>query len=368
MRALHTADWHLRESQYGDKKRGLEFFEAALRLVEVASKLKEQGAIDCIINGGDILDKKRPPSLVMQQLMAIHDQLVYHNIPMFTITGNHDLDDPPWISLLPQFPGKGIISIDGLTLDFKGVKIRGVSALSKKGVQEEIESLNEPIDIVVWHGAIKESMSFTDGTNLSINDFIDYTSHINTKFFLLGDIHKRQYYDMMAPDGRRVICGYPGTLEMASTSENPNKSCTIIDTETYEMTEHQLVSRPYLEIDLKDEESMLAAVINLTNVNTSVLVSLQYYPDDRLDLFNKLNVVLADRSSRFNDIIRYSSEGVETKQEYINIEGNVTLQTIIEADYAQDPLMDMMIELSNKNSNPEKIMESYVNSKLEQIA
>ncbi len=364
MKILHTADWHLRESQYGDFGRGLEFFESAKRLIELAKVLKDSGQIDCIVNGGDILDKKRPPSVVVKQLLDIHALLVKYEIPMFTITGNHDQDDPSWISLVDVYPDKGIIPIDNKKIDFNGISIYGALDTSKKGLEYNLAGVSGPVDVLVWHGAISEVVNFDDGSYLNIQDFLNFSRHLNTKMFLFGDIHTTKYFTPHTDLGPAVI-GYPGTLEMCSTSEAPNKSVTIVDTDNLSLQFLPVSSRPFIEIDLVDESVLGVYETMLRETEQPVLIKLKYYTDERLDLFTRLSLILSERSSKFKDLIRYTGES-STKEftEAVDTKGEITLRGIAEMQYQDRDILDLVNSLLDKKVNAPKIIEEYVHTRL----
>lgn len=366
---LHTADWHLRESQYGDFDRGLEFFQAAKRLTSKAIDLFRAGKIDCIVNGGDILDKKRPPSVVIHQLMEINEMLVDAGLPMFTITGNHDQDDPSWISLNYKYKDRGIVPLDNTIVDYKGMKMTGIMATTKNKIELALAQINEKIDIIVWHGAIKESAAFDDGSYISVGDFLDFSEHLGTRLFLLGDIHKTQYYEKKRKDGTNTLTGYPGSIEMANTQESGNKTFTLIDTENLNCELVPLESRPFIEIDLKDAAALDSGIKALTSTGKSALISVTYYLDERLSLFNSLNLVLRTRETTFSDIIRFSNESPSSVvvSEEERSTGNVTLPGITVERFKNTNLTPTALELINKTANHEKIIENFVQERLNTI-
>ncbi len=364
MKLLHTADWHLRESQYGDFGRGLEFFESSKRLIEQAKILKDAGELDFIVNGGDILDKKRPPSIVVKQLLDLHALLVKYEIPMFTITGNHDQDDPSWISLVDVYPDRGIIPIDNKKLEFNGLSIYGALDTSKKGLEANLAMVQGPIDILVWHGAISEVVNFDDGSYLTAADFINLSSHLNTRMFLFGDIHTTRYFTPIVNDSP-VLLGYPGTLEMCSTSESEKKSATIIDTSTLEIKLLPLKSRAFFAIDLLTQVDLDNAVTSLIDLNEPALIKLKYYTDERLELFTKLCAVLTDRATKFKDIVRYTGEDANKSfVESVDVYGDITLRSIADAEYKDSACADLVFSLLEKTCNAPKVLEAFVHSRI----
>lgn len=368
MKILHTADWHLRDSQYGDYSRGEDFFKSASRLIAKAGELFAAGKIDCIVNGGDILDKKRPPSVVIHQLLELHDKLVELGIPMFTITGNHDQDDPSWISLTKKHKDRGIIAIDDTVVEFRGIKIRGLLETSRTKLEAELGILAEPFDVLVWHGAVKESVNFDDGSNVSVYDFMQFTSHLNTSLFLFGDIHKKQYFELNRESGKKILLGYPGSIEMANVSEPPNKSFTIIDTDTLEMEDVSLLTRPFISVNLVDQANLKDAIEFIISQNQPITINLKYYLDERLHLFDELNTVLKSRENTFKDIIRYTNESPKTEDLPVNIVGDITLENIALSRFRGTPVEDMVLALINKNANYEKVIETFVQTNIPGLA
>lgn len=219
-----TADWHLRHNQFSRKIRGQHFFQGALSSLE---KSHEAG-VKYVINSGDILDRNRQRTCNVRELIAINQWLVEHGMTMYTITGNHDLDSPTWLeTLFGDNEGPGIVAVDNRILTIPGTDLT-IGGIPTHDAQELLKELKtrKPQDlpkILVWHGGIDGFMGFS-AYKVTYQDLLDAAPGII--LFAIGDLHLNRFYEV---NGR--IIGYPGSTEMCSISENPEKKVTVIDIE-----------------------------------------------------------------------------------------------------------------------------------------
>jgi len=216
---IHMADTHLRERQYNSPTRGDDFFAAAMEVVETAHRM---GA-SFIANCGDMLNSRHPSSGTIAQLHKLNAKLIEYNIVMGVISGNHDKADPPWHSLLPRrdFHEGGIIDMDnreyGLNAEGRLFKVLGLPFCTKAELLTRLRGLKEPVDIVMWHGAVKEFCGFATDDVVTMAD-LEACDMVGT--FLLGDIHVHQY---MGFDKRPGFVGYPGSTELCEKGEALDK-------------------------------------------------------------------------------------------------------------------------------------------------
>jgi len=103
MKFIYIADSHIGgsdESGYRKQPRYLRYFQ---ELIDSLGKyIKNRGDIDCIIHGGDMIDKTSPAAISMA--VNFFDQLP---CPTYLALGNHDLTTPDsialWMQYAPQF-------------------------------------------------------------------------------------------------------------------------------------------------------------------------------------------------------------------------------------------------------------------------
>jgi exonuclease SbcD len=224
---LHTADWHIRDVQYGRRFRGIDYQKSIRQIVDLAI----QNKVDFIINGGDTLHINRPSETMLEFLFEIHQLLKEAGIPMYTVTGNHDASNPSFLQFparQDKEPGKGgIVCIDNQVVEIGGIRISGFTAIpfgpkpNDTGARE-LDTKNgitlldhvtdrAPVDICVWHGALDEFVPFPMSNSGSMLELpANYA-----RAWLLGDIHLR--------DRKRlengVLVSYPGPPEMCERGE-----------------------------------------------------------------------------------------------------------------------------------------------------
>jgi DNA repair exonuclease SbcCD nuclease subunit len=224
----HFADLHLRDTQYATVRRGIDFYEAALRGFELAC-----AKADILVLGGDIFDQPRPSPRVIGQLMHLDQMLVIRGKKCLAVTGNHDWCNPTWLATL--FPGgtdreAGIIPLDDEVYEFHGFKFVGVRQRSAEVFRRdmaEIEAQVRKADVVLFHGLVSEIVPFYAGRQDPLT-YKEFPVSKNNKAWLLGDIHLQGYGTTDRPGGGKCLMGYPGSLEMYSASEPVNKSMPLI--------------------------------------------------------------------------------------------------------------------------------------------
>ena len=314
---LHTADWHIRDTQYGRRFRGDDFRKAIRQVIDLAV----QNEVDFIINGGDTLHVNRPSETMLDFLYEIHELLKSAGIPMFTVTGNHDASDPSFI----RFPEKnspnpglgGIICLDHDVVTIKGVRIAGFPAIPfgpRKGengerelegdgstLLEKIRGAN-PVDIAVWHGALEEFVPFPMRDSGSMHELPeDYA-----KAWLLGDIHLRGR--KRTPGG--VLVSYPGTVEMCDRGEPAEKFADFYQLEPGwresgfpEPIELPIETRPVIFLSVADDAQADQALGKIRktiaeNPGQSPLIFARYAREQRA-FVNRVNEMIDPKDTVF---------------------------------------------------------------------
>ena len=214
IRFIHTADWHIRDTQYGRGFRGDDFRRSARQILDYAVDYK----VDFIVNGGDTLDRNRPSGDMLDFLFEVDTRLKAAGIPMYTVTGNHDDSEPSFLTF-PGYDRKdaagGVVCIDHQVVEHAGVRIAGFPACPWGEVEEKVSKMKTPPDILVWHGAVMEYMPF--GCELSL----ERVWETRFKAALLGDLHIHESCRGGAEEER--ILAYPGSIEMAKRNEGAEK-------------------------------------------------------------------------------------------------------------------------------------------------
>lgn len=260
IRFIHTADWHIRDTQYGRAFRGDDVTRSVWEVVDRAIAEK----VDFIINGGDTFQIARPSGPMMDLLFSVHAKLKAAGIPMFIVTGNHDMAQPSFLSL-PDYAGTapdeqlaGVICLDNRTVSYKGVRLAGFPGLPWQEVAPAIAAM-EPVDILCWHGAVNEFVPFEMDNAWSMADM----PRGKAKAWLLGDIHLPGRQRM--EDG--TLVAYPGPIELQERGEPAVKKIDFYtladgwrDAPFPEPFEYELDTRKVVFLTIGDEQQADQAI------------------------------------------------------------------------------------------------------------
>lgn len=207
---LITSDWHLGYKQYGLNAREQVSYDAAHDVVNLA----RQHNVDAILNGGDILDVKRPNSLAVDVLKQIHHKLMEEGIPMFVVSGNHDKTKPHWIELIrreedDQNTG-GVKLLDSKSVTINGTLIQGIEELPREELKERISKLKP--GILLTHISVREWIHFPSEKAFSLKEDMS----TNLDFAVIGDTHVTELTEV----GRKDKAGKFTVVSAGSTFMN----------------------------------------------------------------------------------------------------------------------------------------------------
>lgn len=247
------ADSHLRDMQYGSRKRGAVVASQFLAAVKI---LLQQGA-KIILHGGDLFDTPRPSARQISVLANDCETLLRQfNAKMFVISGNHDYSNPPWIKALNS---SFIQSADNEIVQIEGAAILGVPY---GDIKEQLEKINNFAGtnfgnnkkIVLMHAAI-ETLGGFPGNSIRPDDL----PAAQLDAILLGDIHTPQFQII----GQKCLIGYPGSTSLCSISEPEQKFAVIIDIAQsppkftkYKIPSTQVIKINFSELHNKKEEEL----------------------------------------------------------------------------------------------------------------
>ncbi len=254
----HTADTHLRSSQYSYSYRGQDFFEALKSVIDESFKL---GVLE-ILHGGDFIDARTPASAVISQLDDIDALLSSRGMTMYAVTGNHERTEPSWVDLLTKIALRhsrttAIQCIDNKRITLRcGMTVMGLPSMGTAELREFLAAPGDTADILMWHGMVQEFADFPGADAVAIMDFANCPKF---KHVLLGDIHVHQYYTM--PTGG--IIGYPGSTELTEKGEDSEKKFGVFhaDGTTITSVSPQVIkTRKVLKLRVSTEEELTLAL------------------------------------------------------------------------------------------------------------
>jgi len=273
IKILHTADNHLRASQYARPDRGLDFTQALNRVVDIAIKQK----VDAILNSGDILDTTRPTARTVHDLNVLHYRLIEAGIPMYTISGNHDKTDPHWTSVIDVgHTDRGIVCVDNKQFEVKGLKVHGLPFTHNDAFLANLAELPKA-DILMWHGMIREFVGYPTDKALSLDDL----PQGKYQMMLLGDVHVHEQKQLQ--DG--TLVSYPGSTELCNQTEEFQKWVDIYEIPVdepgdYTMESVKIQTRPAYAYRITSEEAVSEVLTKLAKVkDEKPMIFVSYTPD-----------------------------------------------------------------------------------------
>lgn len=262
----HIADTHLRSRQYGFKSRGIDFFFGFKNAVEAAIA---NGA-RAILCSGDVVDTTFPNStIVKEQLPAINSILLNAEIPMYVISGNHDLTEPHWCAHMSSGEDAGIIMLDWDVMAVDGIKIAGLPFMEPDKFRQQLQTDSWDADILMWHGEIKELMGYPKQNTIELADFPLH----KWQLIAMGDQHIHRHITR-EEDG--MVVAYPGSTELCSSSEDPEKKLymyTFTDGKLTDIESIPFATRTVQKYKLVEEVDVEQA---LTSIEPGALVFVEY--------------------------------------------------------------------------------------------
>jgi DNA repair exonuclease SbcCD nuclease subunit len=265
----HMADTHLRDTQYASVKRGQDFRDAFF--AALGATLPQ---VDMLVLVGDIFDKTRPSPAMIGQLMEADEIIRRAGKACLAVTGNHDMCDPTWLSTL--FPGRdgtsvGIVPVDGRAIEMCGLKFVGLPPMYAKKFRDDIVSTELAVsdaDVVLFHGMVDGVVPFFSGLDSPLH-VSELPVRQSNAAWLLGDVHVQGYVSAQRPDGGTCLVGYPGSTEMCSSSEPPDKSVPIVLVQGGVASVYANVpvpSRKFVGGTVKNDEDLDALMARLVEV------------------------------------------------------------------------------------------------------
>lgn len=231
MRFLHLSDTHLGYHQYGLVERSKDYFDAFMSVVDVAIENK----VDFIIHTGDFFHTHRPSNQTLLEGIEIVRRLNDHNIPIFTVAGNHDrgsgVRDTTALEILKHI---GLKVLDAGVDDSLGVNIFGLKYISpifiKRNLklEEILEKLYDKtqsknnFNILMLH--LEFEPFFNSGLKLE-----HYLPEGMYNYVGIGHYHQRQ--EPINLNGSTVV--YSGSTEYTQFNEKTytEKGCYVVEVE-----------------------------------------------------------------------------------------------------------------------------------------
>jgi DNA repair exonuclease SbcCD nuclease subunit len=367
IKIIHSADWHLRDMQFGKAARAQDFTDSVFRIVDIAV---EQGA-DYILCAGDILNSKKPSSRNINDLLNLNKKLLSVGVKLLVITGNHDKCNPSWIRVIQDISAEdettcAIYDIDWELYTMKGrdgkpYTVYGVPDMPPDEFREKNRSF-PAADFMMIHALIKDFAAFDAGDKvLKVSDL----PADKYKAILLGDIHVYRYINQ----GDCVI-GYPGSTELCSKNESPEKFVSLVtipDIGAVQVDQIPLkLNKPIIIGDVTTPEEaneLLERVIKVKSENPTVLVRKS---PEFVDLYARISRIV-DTSKSIIRVNNLPKKGFKL----MNLNNRVLVADDKEpkdfvADYfpKDTDTFDLAQALCDPDNKPAFMIESFIDQRL----
>lgn len=374
MKIMHTADLHLRDSQYADPTRGADFTESVLRIIDEAHK---QG-IEYILAAGDILDSKKPSPRNVSDLFTINGKLATYNMRILAITGDHDACSPSWIKALKLEGGLSHVEdITGTTYEIstesgKSITVYGApkAKMHPKDFRQEVGEW-PAATILMYHGPIKEFAGFQmPEDSLGIVDLPTDRYEV----IALGDLHSCRYVEYNG-----CLIGYPGPTEFCSANEPTQKSVTVL---RFDKDGHVLKFDPAQDIVpirtrcvvksiVRTEEDMTALLEDLAKIAKHNPIVHVWHAESVESVFVRVANVVDPRMG----ILRVQSKKDLTDKPITDLQfGSLDVvddsivkrpsDFVSEFAHEGDPTYDVMLQLCDRDARPSTLLDAYVSERL----
>ena len=322
-----VSDVHLGTRQYGIPERYEDFLAAFGRFGEGV-----RGNADAVVIGGDLFDSPRPDARSVLKAMEVVRGIP---VPVWGIDGNHDLSGGDWLRAIGAnvFPDYATVEI------VPGVHAAGLSYLNGRDLVAAIGRMADAgvkADILVAHFALAE-MNGGGSADTGVQELSPLLERMGVKAVLMGHVH--------IPDCRRwngILYVNPGSTEMKSANEPPEKYYFVLDTDTWEAREVPLETREMETVEIADEASLAAFMERLASESRAVAGGApgrpfyQIVADDSVDdAFKRLAATLHDASALGRIVVR-SSRARDLAPVVDRKEGVATLASAIEARFPKE--------------------------------
>lgn len=346
-------------------RRGPDFTAAANQVCDIAAHY----GCDLIANCGDILNATRPSADNLVALSNIDSILAEYGIPMFCIDGNHDYSDPSWLEVAVGYQNvavdrtAGIINANNQVFNLPGgLRMLCLPWMSKEALIARLAQEVERVDIIMWHGAVREFCGFPTDDNVAIADFKPF----ERRLVLLGDIHKRQFQTV-----DRCIIGYPGATELVKQDEPLKHSVTIFDipydpTADTIMHEVPLETRPAFAFRIMSEDQLHEVLAKLQpHLAKDPIIFIRYNPNIT-GIVGRLNAAI-DVNKAF-----LRAEPINMDVAALGLEDSGTAEAevkplsefVIPFFNGNLELIELASKLCERGSNPTALVIEYVDKKL----
>jgi DNA repair protein SbcD/Mre11 len=349
---LCTADNHLGYRQYGLQVREQDIYDSFDSIIQIACREN----VDAITISGDLIHTTRPSSVTIAFLKQCQNRLMAAGIPALVIAGNHDNNKPHWLNTLctsNDWDGDnafgGFKLLENETYEVGGMKIFGAPFTNKNNWEHTKTLIPEDTDMLLMHQSFQEFIQFETDDAFTEEDIRGLARCV-----IVGDIH------VSLGVGNRIYS--PGSSELMSSSEEPQKYVLMVDDEVGDLLNCHFVELPtrhVIDCDITSEACAEAFFEELRE--SSSKAPLVFVKCD-----HKLSGIIERVRALYEDtmIIRakYYNPDIEVA---VTKDTNISLEEILAKFVKQDdPIYELAKKLLDADCDARFEIDSYIEKKL----
>lgn len=244
---LFFADAHLQESAWSTRA---VVGDAAFSLEQIIAYAVANRA-KAVIGAGDLIDKQRNRAYPIKEFFRQLDRLRAANIPFFYIQGQHDRDNPTWLSAHSHAQ-----HLHGKLVKEDGISIYGMDWQPADKIHDEMAKIPAGTDVFVAHQVWGE---FMGGVTTPEADFSDVPV-VSTVF--TGDLHVNRRFATTGKDGQSLVVYSPGSTCRQSIDEQTDKYFMTLEDGVW--TSVPLQVRPTLDdVEIADDDELNKYIYSL---------------------------------------------------------------------------------------------------------
>jgi hypothetical protein len=203
-----------------------------------------------LVLGGDLFDKRKPDSESVAVAYENLERMARENLPVYFNQGQHDMADPPWLTIHP-WPKH----IHKQSFELAGYQFYGLDWQPAGVLQTELAQIPPRTTFLVAHQVWKEHMGGIGNPEGSVSEVP------HALFLLTGDYHHTQITEWPNANGQKMSVVSPGSTHMRAIDEPAQKSCYLFSRQPdgkVVITAEPLATRPYYEVRINNEFELLS--------------------------------------------------------------------------------------------------------------
>lgn len=227
-RILFFADAHLRDRR-GDEQYALQ------QIVDKAIALE----VGLVVAAGDLLDRQTNRAGPIAFFYSQLDRLEKAGVEFVYIEGQHDKDDPPWLS-----GHRWARHLHRTTLNCGSFTLYGLNWLPHGQLQDELSEIPRDVNLLVAHQVWDEWMGSITSPQGSFSHIPEQVSRVVT-----GDYHQYKLESYRNAGGVKMTVCSPGATTQQRNDEPDRHYCVLLHADgTFKP--HELKSRVFLDSDV----------------------------------------------------------------------------------------------------------------------